>query len=100
MAIYVDNMNASYGRMKMCHMVADTEEELEGMALKIGVNTKWWQHRGTRKSHFDICLSKKQKAIRNGAVEVTIYELGYMLSTRKRCEDVLPKPRGKGVIHA
>ena len=93
MTVYVDNMKASFGRMKMCHMVADTEQELEAMAKKIGVAVKWWQYKGTRKSHFDICLSKKQKAIDNGAIHVSCHELGFMLKPRKTVSDPLAEPR-------
>ena len=47
MTVYVDNMQAPFGRMKMCHMVADTSEELLAMADKIGVQRKWLQKAGT-----------------------------------------------------
>ncbi|WP_139804442.1 DUF4031 domain-containing protein [Pseudomonas aeruginosa] len=67
MAVYVDDMNATFGRMKMCHMLADTTEELLAMADKIGVQRKWIQHAGTIKEHFDICLSKKSAALAAGA---------------------------------
>ena len=93
MAVYIDNMNAPYRRMKMCHMVADTEEELVAMARKIGVNPKWWQYKGTHKTHFDICLSMKKKALELGAIEVSMHELGFMLQDRKSCKDPLRKPR-------
>lgn len=74
--VYIDNMNAGFGRMKMCHMVADTTEELMDMADKIGVNRKWIQYPGTWKEHFDVCLSKKAKAIKLGAKEISMMELG------------------------
>jgi hypothetical protein len=34
-------MRAPFGRMIMCHMFADTTEELNDMADKIGVAGKW-----------------------------------------------------------
>lgn len=78
MAVYVDNFNAGFGRMIMCHMIADTTEELLEMVDKIGVNRKWIQYPGTPREHFDICLSKKKKAIENGAKEITARELAQM----------------------
>jgi len=73
--VYVDNPKATYGRMKMCHMIADTSEELIEMADQIGVDRKWVQFQGTRKEHFDICLSKRKLAVTLGAVEVSSKEL-------------------------
>lgn len=83
MAIYVDDMQAGYGRMKMCHMVADTDEELHTMAAKIGVDRRWHQKPGTPQSHYDICLSKRALAVRLGAQEITQRETG-MIVRRKR----------------
>ena len=82
MAVYVDNMKAKFGRMIMCHMVADTEQELAEMAKAIGVNLKWWQYKGKKKSHFDICLAMREKAVKLGAVEITVSDLGCMMWTR------------------
>ena len=70
MAVYVDNVQLPYGRMKMCHMVADTRKELLEMVDKIGVQRKWIQDFGTKKEHYDISLAKRKKAIENGAKEV------------------------------
>jgi hypothetical protein len=68
MPVYVDNMRANYGRMKMCHMVADSMAELLAMADNIGVERKWFQPGSS--PHFDISLSKRALAIKNGAIEV------------------------------
>lgn len=73
--VYIDNMNASYRGMIMCHMIADTTEELLDMVDKIKVNRKWIQYPGTHHEHFDICKSKKDKAIKLGAKEITMKEL-------------------------
>ena len=68
MAVYVDDMRANYGRMKMCHMLADSVAELLDMADKIGVDRKWFQ--ALSHPHFDIALSKRALAVQHGAVEV------------------------------
>lgn len=68
MPVYVDGMRAQVGRMKMCHMVADSMAELLDMADKIGVDRKWFQP--SSHPHFDICLSKRAQAIAHGARQV------------------------------
>lgn len=73
MPVYVDNMKAQYGRMKMCHMLADTIEELHAMADVIGIKRKWFQNHNI--PHYDICLAKKKIAIENGAIEIGMQEL-------------------------
>lgn len=82
--VYVDSMNAPYRRMLMCHMLADTEEELEAMALKIGVQLKWWQYKGTYKSHFDICQTKKALALKSGAIEIDKHRLVQILKEKRK----------------
>lgn len=62
MAVYVDNMRAKFGRMILCHMIADTTEELLQMVDKIGVKPD---------EHFDISLVKRSSAIFHGAIEIT-----------------------------
>ncbi len=83
MAVYVDDMRASYGRMIMCHMAAETKEELLEMADKIGVHRKWIQKEDTYMEHFDISLGKKAEAIKHGAIQVTRREL-YEIMRSKR----------------
>lgn len=66
----------------MCHMIADTTDELLAMADQIGVQRKWIQDAGTYNEHFDICQSKKAKALQLGATEVTLMQLGRILVKR------------------
>lgn len=69
MAVYVDDVEHQYGRMKMCHMWADTLDELLAMADAIGVARKWLQQPPKASwVHFDIAKSKKAVAIENGAI--------------------------------
>jgi hypothetical protein len=83
--VYVDNMNAPYGNMVMCHLLADTREELLEMVDRIGVQRKWIQYKGTYLEHFDIALSKKKLAIQAGAKEIEYgRELAEILERKKK----------------
>jgi hypothetical protein len=76
MTVYVDDMRARFGRMIMCHMQADTLDELHEMADKVGVARRWFQGPPEhRYPHYDIALSKRALAVRYGAREVTGREL-------------------------
>ena len=69
MTVYVDEAAYKYGRMIMCHMLADTPAELLGMARRIDIRGNWFQYKASA-PHFDICKSKREQAIRWGAVPV------------------------------
>jgi hypothetical protein len=81
MTVYVDAVFIPYGRMKMCHMIADTEDELHAMADKIGLKREWFQ--GGSKPHYDVSKGKRIEAIRHGAIEVTVRELIALLKGEK-----------------
>lgn len=74
MAVYVDNPRHPLGRMLMCHMMADSDDELHKMAQLIGLKRAWFQSR-RHLSHYDICLTKRRLAVRLGAIEVTSRDL-------------------------
>jgi hypothetical protein len=78
MTVYVDSMRARFRRMIMCHMIADTEEELHAMADRIGIARRWYQG-----DHYDICLEKRALAVKAGAVEITQRQLGAMVLNRR-----------------
>ena len=83
MAVYVDDMRAEYRRMVMCHMIADTDDELHAMADRIGVARKWFQKPGTARRHYDIALSKRALAVQFGATEITWMMTGWMTGQRR-----------------
>lgn len=77
MSVYVDDVRHRFGRMIMCHMWADTLDELLAAADAIGVQRKWIQghptpsfgkHRNASWVHFDISLTMKDRAIARGAI--------------------------------
>lgn len=84
MTVYVDDMAAPFGRMVMCHMIADTDEELHAMADVIGVQRKWHQKPNTPNSHYDIAISKRYLAIVAGAVQITWLQAGRMTMNRRK----------------
>ncbi|MDR5883591.1 DUF4031 domain-containing protein [Caballeronia sp. LZ032] len=83
MTVYVDDMRARFGQMIMCHMIADTDEELHAMAEAIGVARKWHQRPPKHSSHYDIALSKRALAIAAGAVPITMRQAAAMCRRRK-----------------
>jgi hypothetical protein len=91
MTVYVDDMRAKYGRMVMCHMIADTDAELHAMADRIGIARRWHQAPPAHDSHYDIALAKKSLAVAAGAVEITWRQAGCM-TMRRRVEGVLGAP--------
>lgn len=82
MTVYVDDMHAApmgrFRRMKMSHMIADSESELHAMAARIGVARKWYQG-----DHYDIALSKRALAVQFGAVEISMRQLACMCALRR-----------------
>lgn len=68
MAVYVDGAENQFGRMKMCHMVADTVAELHEMADKIGMRREWFQPYSS--PHYDLSKTRRAAAVKLGAIEV------------------------------
>lgn len=80
MAVYVDGLKdygdqvrgqaRRYGTV-WCHMTADSREELDAMAVRIGIKTRYRQHTGRPTEHYDLIPFKRQMAIGLGAIEQT-----------------------------
>jgi len=82
MSVYVDDMHkypmGQFGRMKMSHMIADTDDELHAMAARIGIARKWFQG-----DHYDIAISKRELALAFGAVSIPMRTLAFMVGNRR-----------------
>src|ERR1700676_5337336 len=83
MTVFVDDMRTPYGRLILCHMIADSIDELHAMADKIGVARKWFQDTISG-PHYDIALSKRALAISFGAREITLRQCAAMSHYRAR----------------
>jgi hypothetical protein len=66
--VYIDGEQNRFGRMKMCHMLADTPQELKTMALQIGLSLRWFQAAASC-PHFDVSKGKRELAVAAGAVQ-------------------------------
>ena len=103
MVVYVDDMYkipmGQFGRMKMSHMMADTTEELLEAVDKIGVNRKWIQHKGTKLEHFDIAMSKRKLAIKNGVIAISMRILARAAMQRKDNNSILNVELAKIVLN-
>lgn len=65
--VYVDRVENALGRMKMCHMIADTPEELHHMAARIGMRRGWFQPKSF--PHYDVAKGRRAEAVRLGAID-------------------------------
>lgn len=77
MSCYVDDVEHPFLGMLMCHLWADSLDELLEMVDRIGVERKWIQghptlsfgkHRTASWVHFDIPKGKRARAIGAGAI--------------------------------
>lgn len=88
MPVYVDYARNPFGRMLMCHMVADSIDELMEMADRIGLARRHFQAGSS--PHFDLSQSYRKKAVSCGAVEVGRRELVDVIKRYRKTLDDNP----------
>ena len=100
MTVYVDDVRHSFGRMVMCHMWADSLDELLAMADRIGVARRWLQQPPKASwVHFDISLGKKVTAIEAGAILTDKYgPLEHLATADVASDDPARRARGEAKL--
>lgn len=77
--MYVGQREFPYGGMLMSHMASPDLTELHAMASDLDLKREWFQETdkrgGISHPHYDLCKSKKLKAIKLGAIEICDKEL-------------------------
>lgn len=86
MAVYVDALRAVRGAPRCfqgyaCHMMADTDTELERMARKLGMQVRW-----RHGDHYDLNAARRSEAVTLGAIQVSSADLVRL--RRKRREGI------------
>jgi hypothetical protein len=83
MSVYVDSL-IDYGwRLgPSCHLTADTETELHEFAQSIGLKRSWADTKIEKLIHYDLVKSKRDLAIKKGAIELTRKEVSAMVRKR------------------
>jgi Protein of unknown function (DUF4031) len=86
MTVYVDDARNGFSRMVMCHMLADTPEELHAMASAVGLKWQWYQSPDKASfPHYDLSLTRRALAVAKGAKEISRKECGeYMRVTKNK----------------
>lgn len=88
MTIYVDKIQEYPPAMcrglpgnKWCHLISDSNDaELHAFAARIGMRRSWFQAKST--PHYDLVPSKREAAVKLGAVEVERNE--FVAAIRRR----------------
>lgn len=83
MTVYIDDMYkypmGQFRRMKMSHMIADSDDELHAFAARIGMARSWFQG-----DHYDVSKAKRDEAIKLGAIPISLRQCAAMSAMKRR----------------
>lgn len=91
MTVYVSAPLATANQPAVCYLVADSESELHAAAALIKLPRKLWKAPPQFDSHYPIPGTKHAEALKIGAVQVNLQQLGAM-EIRHRIEGKLGSP--------
>ena len=98
MTVYVDNYRcpATVGRLtgRWSHLTADTPEELQAFAARIGLRRAWFQARCRYATcpapdgvcvhyHYDVVDTVRTRAIHAGALSIDVRDFGQLIRVRR-----------------
>jgi hypothetical protein len=79
MAVYVNKLRPRFGGLSLCHLLADSLDELHAMAARIGLEPSLFNLEII--PHYDLSRAKRQRAIAAGAKVIDRQQLA-MLTER------------------
>ena len=85
MAVYVDDPVWKWRGTRWCHLTADSTDELNAFADRLGLRRGWLQCKPGRPwhDHYDIPSDAREKAIALGALPLTMREMGERQARRR-----------------
>lgn len=98
MAVYVDPL-LNHGwvlkgqRVKSCHLLADTDEELHAFAQRLGLKREW-AHDGSL-LHYDLVASKRSRAVQLGAEELSSFKQAALVYRKLRSTSLRTATKAK-----
>jgi len=81
MSVYVDpNMRCQttpeWTFKTVCHLTADSEDQLHKFASMLGLRREWFQHGSVKRlPHYDLTSGRRRVAVELGAIQITRNEM-------------------------
>lgn len=98
MTVYVDDMRlpTKVGRIRArwSHLMADTDDELNEFAAKLGLKPAWAQTPGTWESHYDVTDSMREKAIKLGPAPIGCLSAEMLEFTERKMQQCASPTQG------